>query len=370
MSEERNIPIFESMLRQIDCGVILFDANGQLYFMNTEMGRLLGAPEQALKGYCVRQMFRHQSIRRELRWIMIKVYKEIIRENKREVEYMDRSGRHWIITITPADKLNGYLMLTVKDVSRYKELEQTAYRQDKLAMLGQIAAAIAHEIRNPLTSIRGFIQLLRPYLMKLGKDEYTRIILAEIDRANEIIYEFLNSSKPSNPQKTTISMFSLLKDVNMLSESEALMRGCEIVLCDEAGDSPLYVSIDVKQIKQVLLNMMNNAMDAISLAQNRQQGRIHIGLKRYGDFVHIVIRDNGKGMDRQTMKKLFDPFFTTKQSGTGLGLSVSERIIKNHGGSVSVSSKVDEGTEFVITLPLVKVEDSTLLIEQRRTAEL
>lgn len=150
--------------------------------------------------------------------------------------------------------MDGDFLLSVKDVSDFKRIEQTAYQNDKLAMLGKISAAIAHEIRNPLTAIRGFIQLLRPHLVELGKDEYARIILTEIDRANDIIHEFLNSSKPSAPQKSTVSVSSLLKEVVLLTESEAVMKGCQMML--HAPEEELLVSIDVKQIKQVLLNII------------------------------------------------------------------------------------------------------------------
>jgi signal transduction histidine kinase len=242
-------------------------------------------------------------------------------------------------------------LFSVKDVSDYKQIEQTAYQNDKLAMLGRISASIAHEIRNPLTAIRGFIQLLRPHLLQLGKDEYARIILTEIDRANDIIYEFLNSSKPSAPQKTIMSVDSLLKEVVLLTESEGLMKGCEITL--DKADSPMNVSIDVKQIKQVILNMVKNAMDAIDGVGEEHTGLIRISTETENKYVQISITDNGQGMDHNTLVRLFDPFFTTKESGTGLGLSVSYRIIKNHGGTISVDSKKGEGTRFMIMLPLV-----------------
>lgn len=237
-------------------------------------------------------------------------------------------------------------------MSDYKQIEQTAYQNDKLAMLGRISASIAHEIRNPLTAIRGFIQLLRPHLLQLGKDEYARIILTEIDRANDIIYEFLNSSKPSAPQKTIMSVDSLLKEVVLLTESEGLMKGCEITL-DVATDASMNVSIDVKQIKQVILNMVKNAMDAIEDVGEEHAGLIRISTAIENRYVKISIADNGQGMDHNTLVRLFDPFFTTKESGTGLGLSVSYRIIKNHGGTIAVESQKGEGTLFIIKLPLV-----------------
>jgi signal transduction histidine kinase len=283
--------------------------------------------------------------------MILRICKEMVLKRSRYFEMQDAQGRHLLITITYGDQLDGQYLVSAKDVSEYKQIEQTAYQNDKLAMLGKIAASIAHEIRNPLTSIRGFIQLLRPYLMTLGKEEYARIILDEIDRANDIIYEFLNSSKPTAPMAQIVTIESLLKEVMLLSESEAIMRGCQMHL--EAYDAQAKVSIDVKQIKQVMLNIVKNALDAITELGGARSGRIDIIARKDGAFVEVAVRDNGKGMDQSTMSRLFDPFFTTKQQGTGLGLSVSYRIIRNHGGTIRVNSRPGEGTEFKIYLPSV-----------------
>ncbi|MNZ94278.1 Sensor protein ZraS [compost metagenome] len=112
------------------------------------------------------------------------------------------------------------------------------------------------------------------------------------------------------------------------------------------------VSIDVKQVKQVILNIVKNALDAIDESQKEKRGLIEIITRSEGKYAEVVIRDNGMGIDKDTMNRLFDPFFTTKQSGTGLGLSVSYRIIRNHNGSIRVESEVGVGTEFTIYLPL------------------
>ncbi|GJM70707.1 hypothetical protein HMSSN036_29230 [Paenibacillus macerans] len=199
-------------------------------------------------------MLRHPHLNRFKKRKILRIYRETIFHRKKYHEFIDEYGRHWLITVTYGDQMDGDFLLSVKDVSDFKRIEQTAYQNDKLAMLGKISAAIAHEIRNPLTAIRGFIQLLRPHLVELGKDEYARIILTEIDRANDIIHEFLNSSKPSAPQKSTVSVSSLLKEVVLLTESEAVMKGCQMML--HAPEEELLVSIDVKQIKQVLLNII------------------------------------------------------------------------------------------------------------------
>ena len=342
---------YENVLEHMDSGIMLFDNHGILTFINVQMAKLLELPRNLVSGCTLMKLLRLPQMSRFKKKKILRIYRETIFHRKRYHELTDENGRHWLVPVTYGDQMDGDFLFSVKDVSDYKQIEQTAYQNDKLAMLGRISASIAHEIRNPLTAIRGFIQLLRPHLLQLGKDEYARIILTEIDRANDIIYEFLNSSKPSAPQKTVMKVESLLKEVVLLTESEGLMKGCEILL--EVEDTPLNVSIDVKQIKQVILNMVKNAMDAIEEVGEEYTGMIRIKTTTENNFVQITIAGNGRGMDHNTLVCLFDPFFTTKESGTGLGLSVSYRIIKNHGGTISVNSQKGEGTSFMIKLPLV-----------------
>ncbi|GAB6988345.1 ATP-binding protein [Paenibacillus pini] len=346
---------YENILEHLDSGIILFDREGVLTFINVQMAKLLEVSRKSLTGCTLQQILRHPQLSRFNKKKILRIYREAIFHRKKYHELSDESGRQWLLTVTYGEQMDGDFLFSVKDVSDFKQIEQTAYRNDKLAMLGKISASIAHEIRNPLTAIRGFIQLLRPHLVKLGKDEYARIILMEIDRANDIIYEFLNSSKPSAPQTTVIAVSSLLKEVVLLTESEALMKGCEVVLHDEA--KPLHISVDVKQIKQVILNIIKNAMDAIEELGPEHEGIIEIRTRADQNSVNIQISDNGKGMDHNTLTRLFDPFFTTKESGTGLGLSVSYRIIKNHRGYISVDSKCGYGTQFIISLPTVEAQE-------------
>ncbi|OAB48286.1 ATP-binding protein [Paenibacillus antarcticus] len=343
---------YENILEHLDSGIILFDRDGMLTFVNVQMAKLLEIPRVALIGCTLTEILRHPQLSRLNKRKLLRIYRETIFHKKRHHEFCDDRGNHWLLTLTYGDQMNGDFLLSAKDVSDYKQIEETAYQNDKLAMLGKISASIAHEIRNPLTAIRGFIQLLRPHLLHMGKDEYARIILMEIDRANDIISEFLNSSKPSAPQMSVINVSSLLKEVVLLSESEALMNGCQITLQDR--EAPLYISVDSKQIKQVILNIIKNAMDAIEDLGHNHAGMIHIHVEQVSTNVEIHICDNGKGMDHDILARLFDPFFTTKKTGTGLGLSVSYRIIKNHGGFIYVNSDLGEGTHFKITLPHIK----------------
>ncbi|MBT2289776.1 GHKL domain-containing protein [Paenibacillus albidus] len=343
---------YEDVLENIDSGIILFDELGVISFVNKQMYGMLELQRHSLVGCTMAHLLSHIQLNRFKKRQVLSSYREMIYKGKPNYEFVDEFGRYWRVSLSSGETMKGYYLFTVKEISDYKLIEQTAYQNDNLAMLGKLSASIAHEIRNPLTAIRGFIQLLRPHLHQLGKDEYARIILAEIDRANDIIHEFLMSSKPSVPQVGMISVSALLKEAVLLTESEALMKGCQIHLHPLQGD--MAISVDVKQMKQVVLNMIRNAMEAITERSDDYTGTIEIGARREGAEVRIFISDNGKGMDICTLDRLFSPFFTTKENGTGLGLSVSDRIVKNHGGCISVSSRVNEGTRFVISLPLIQ----------------
>jgi len=349
-STERMKNKYENVLQHMDSGIALFDSDGILSFINVQMAKHLDIPRKTLSGCSIKEILLHKSLTLTARRSILRIYREVIVKKNRYFEFQHVDGKHLLATITYGDQLDGGFLISVKDVSEFRQIEQSAFQNEKLAMLGKISAAIAHEIRNPLTSIRGFIQLLRPYLLEIGKEEYARIILTEIDRANDIIHEFLNSSKPSAPMKQKASIEHLLKDVIILIESEALLQNCEIAIEQYAMD--LYVSIDVKQLKQVILNMIKNSLDAVNAVQEARPGKINIFVNSDGKYVEIMIKDNGDGMDKLTQSKLFDPFFTTKQTGTGLGLSVSYRIIRNHGGNIRVNSTEGIGTEFIIYLPL------------------
>ena len=346
---------FEEVLQQLDTGVAIVDNRGVLRFLNAQMERFLETPREVVIGVPLNRLFFHRRVPRLVRRMLVRLFGEVKRNRCCRMEFQTEC-RCLLVDVARVEELDGDYLVSAKDVSDFKLIEQSALQNDKLAMLGKIAAAIAHEIRNPLTAIRGFIQLLTPYLEEKGKQEYARVIMSEIDRANHIIYEFLNSSKPSEPTKQPVRVESLLKEFILLTESEANMMGCELTC--HISDADMVVDVDVKQIKQVLLNIFRNALEAIQAAGDGRKGRIGLSARRDKRHVLVSVRDNGKGMDPGTIGRLFDPFFTTKKDGTGLGLSVSYRIIRNHGGTIRVDSVPGEGTEFTICLPLnMKAEE-------------
>jgi signal transduction histidine kinase len=238
---------------------------------------------------------------------------------------------------------------------RVSEIKDAAILSEHLATIGQLAAGIAHEIRNPLTTVKGFIQLLQPYLVDIGKEEYAIIALEEIERANEIIFEFLNAAKPQQNKKQIINVQKLVKDIVMLYESEAILRNIEIDTT--LDDDQAKLCIDIKQMKQVLVNLVKNAIEAIGENPNATKGKISIKTENMNGYAIILIEDNGIGMKKETIDKLFVPFFSTKSEGTGIGLTVCKKIIEEHGGNIDVASTPLLGTSFRIRLPIYQNMD-------------
>jgi signal transduction histidine kinase len=230
------------------------------------------------------------------------------------------------------------------------EAQEAAFHSEQLATIGQLAAGVAHEIRNPLTTVKGFIQLIKPYLSDVGKEDYATIALDEINRANDIIHEFLNTAKPQKNKKQIIEVNKLMRDIMVLYESEAILRNINIEVIGNCNQAQLY--LDIKQIKQVLVNIIKNALEAIEENQSLEKGCIQISSECSNSAAVIVINDNGIGMKKETLEKLFDPFFSTKEYGTGIGMTVCKKIIEEHMGQIKVSSTPYLGTTFRIELPI------------------
>lgn len=230
---------------------------------------------------------------------------------------------------------------------KQQELERAIIKAEKLAILGQLAAGVLHEIKNPLTTISGFLQLLHKELKGTQKEEYVRIALAELEHANKLLDEFLQMARPGFSNRQRCSIVGLIKEVYILAESEALLRQVEIKH-ESIGDIP-HILGDAEQLKQVFLNLIRNAFEALSPG-----GRILMQASWYEkeNHVRVTVSDTGAGMDDKIISSMFNPLFTTKDTGTGLGMFISKKIIDNHRGHIEVESKPGKGTSITILLPL------------------
>jgi len=272
---------------------------------------------------------------------------------------------HLGFSISPLTDPQGSLIgqtLIFQDITKFKEMEEQMKRVDKMAAVGLLAAGMAHEIRNPLASLSGSIQMLKT---ELTLDDHQRhlmeITLRESERLNALITDFLLFAQPPQTQKTLYPIGRILEEtLDLFIHSPSFHDG--IRLLRPSDHEEIRASIDPDQMKQVFWNLLINAAQSMS-----NGGEIHVQLGkgntwgvttlllssplRGKEWVKISIVDSGNGIAPEEKEKIFEPFFTTKESGTGLGLSIVHKIIENHNGLIKVESELGRGSTFSIFLP-------------------
>ncbi|ARU60683.1 hypothetical protein CBW65_05985 [Tumebacillus avium] len=233
----------------------------------------------------------------------------------------------------------------LRDISERRKTEDLLRNTEKLSLIGELAAGVAHEIRNPLASLRGFVQLMNED--KSSKHSlYYGIMLEELDRINFIVTELLMLGKPQADHYRLKQPQTLVEDVTALFGPEALLHNVQIF--SEFEDNLPMVKCEETQIKQVFLNLLKNAVEAMA-----EGGKVFIKVFRQ-DQTKLVFRfvDEGKGIPGEMLERLGEPFYTTKDKGTGLGLLVSFKIIKYHQGAVKIDSVENKGTTIDVILPI------------------
>ncbi|MCF6411067.1 ATP-binding protein [Pseudalkalibacillus salsuginis] len=229
------------------------------------------------------------------------------------------------------------------------QLEETIYL-GKLSVLGQMAASIAHEIRNPLTTVRGMIQFLSRHTKDDQLKQHAPLIIDELDRSNKIISDYLSLVKPSEMKLQTVDLNEIVEDITHLLSPLAVFNS--VVIKPELSKSHL-VKVDEHQLKQCLINLIKNGIEAIE-----GNGTIYIRDEvNVADAVDLVIEDTGKGMTKEEVQKIGLPFYTTKTKGTGLGTMITFRLIKNMKGSIYYTSTRDKGTSVIVRLPVSTNEE-------------
>jgi len=244
------------------------------------------------------------------------------------------------------DNFLGYMIL-FKDLSEIKSLKKIVARSQRLASVGRLAAGVAHEIRNPLSSIKGFATYFKERYHHSAEDRQTaEIMIQEVDRLNRVVGQLLEFAKPVKVSATSHDIRKLLEDSLRLIEKQIQKKNIRIE--KNFSDEVRTATLDSDKINQVLLNLYLNAMDAM------KDGGTLLVLTRphpWKKGIEIIIRDTGLGIDEKAMPNIFDPFFTTKPSGTGIGLAVVHNIIEAHNGEIKVESDPGKGTTFIIYLP-------------------
>ncbi len=337
-SEERFRKVFEGTLD----GMVLWNRHYEIIDINPVAADFLKAERDDIIGKSI--------------WdILDDHYKHEIKIHIDELERLGTSDSTLTISSEDGNKyfelsskgnVASNLSLTViRNVTEKIGMQEQLQKSDTLSVVGELAAGIAHEIRNPMTALKGFIQLLE-LSMKEDHSMYFKVIMSELKRIESTITEFLILAKPQAIQFKDNDMRKVMNETLELLNGQALMNNIQFNV-EYANELP-YVFCEPNQMKQVFINIIKNAIEVMP-----KGGFITIKMdNKPSDFIHIVIEDEGEGIPEKKIKRLGEPFYTTKERGTGLGLMVSYKIIKEHRGKVEVESEVGVGTKFHIYIPV------------------
>lgn len=349
---------WKEILSSLEDGVITVDLEGKIAFFNE--------PAEVLTGISASRALQHSFIRlfKQEPWLLelLKKSGPPRHENVRaEGDLLTRSGRKVPISAaaSPLQDASGSFLgniLLIRDLAYRKELEEDLKRADRLAMMGTVAAGLAHEIRNPLGGIKGAAQMLR---RSFDKDsplvEYTNIMVREVDRVAKLIDQLLDLSQPAELKLSPVNIHEVLEDVLLLEEQAVERKNKRVIKRFDPSLPPIRG--DKGQLTQVFLNLVKNAFQAMTEADtltitSRVETDFHIrdqGAAR-SKFIWVDIEDQGSGIKEEDLARIFSPYFTTKNDGAGLGLAVCYRIIKEHGGLIRVESTQGAGTTFRVSL--------------------
>jgi two-component system sensor histidine kinase PilS (NtrC family) len=355
-----------NIIQSLDSGLLTVDLQGRINFLNPTAEKILEKSREGLKDVSLYDLF--PKIGEVIDDVMKKTPSLSSDYERYETLLTDHEEKktHLGFSISPLTGPEGSLIghtLIFQDITKFKEMEEQMKRFDKMAAIGSLAAGLAHEIRNPLASLSGSIQMLKSELpLDESQQHLMEIILRESERLNALITDFLLFAHPPQTNKIPVGLGRILHEtLEMLVHSPSFHEGIRVIRPDLREE--IEAMVDPNQMKQVFWNLFINAVQATSnggeIRVQMEKGNkafwrmgLPYSARQTGkDWVKIAITDSGNGIKTQEKEKIFEPFFTTKDGGTGLGLSIVHKIIENHNGLIKVESEFGRGSTFTIFLP-------------------
>jgi two-component system sensor histidine kinase HydH len=334
--------VVESMMN----GLISVDESGMITTINQTASRIIGVSSSYAEGRDISEVLKSDEC--DIQGVLSSDSPVV----EKEITYRRNGGYTPLsVSVSPLKDETGKVMgavVIIRDLREIKELQEKVRRAERLASLGRLAAGIAHEIRNPLSSIRGFAQYFQGKFEPETKDvKYAKAMVDEIDRLNRIIEALLDFARPAEPKLSSYSIEDVLNHALGLVQADIEVK--EVRLTRNVQSGIPEVMIDRDQMIQAILNILLNAVEAVD-----KEGEIAVSASTKGDNLQISISDTGSGIPEEDLPKVFDPFFSTRRNGTGLGLAIVHKIVENHDGEIRVNSTVGQGATFTILLPLRK----------------
>jgi two-component system sensor histidine kinase HydH len=336
-------------------GLLSINIEGKITSYNPLALELLGLKEAEIQGIDFKKIIDFKAAG------IIQTLDQCISVLDREIIYHKPSGEiiPLALSITPIlgeSNICQGAVIILRDLSEIKQLEEKVRRSEKLAAIGKLAAGVAHEIRNPLSSIRGFAQYLQRSLKNHPQEqEYAETMVLEVDRINTVVSDLLTIARPIEAELSPTDVTELIEHSIRLVQADARSRNVNI----ELNISDLSkIPLDSNQMTQAILNLLLNALQAVNSG-----GRIEVGaeLDPSVSRLKIWVEDNGSGITADQKDKIFDPFFTTREKGTGLGLAIVHKIVENHNGEIHLESPPhgeEKGTRITLSIPVKGVETS------------
>ncbi|MEC5422592.1 ATP-binding protein [Virgibacillus sp. C22-A2] len=318
--------------------ITVWGHDGRILFISQSIEQLLGYKTIDLRG----THWYDKISPEDVSYIKNKFENQLNKTQLFKVNILDSRGKYIWSECTVAkvkdENCKTYFISTLKDITDKKQAEEMMIRSEKMSVAGQLAAGIAHEIRNPLTSLKGFLQLLQAGVNR--KEEYYNIMIEEIEKMESITSELLFISKPLTDNKKVESVKKMIDDVVILLEPQAKLKTIKIECFVSEKE---FIYCDRSQIKQVLINLVKNAIEAMD-----EPGTVKIAADSNKAHSEINIVDEGPGIPEEIIHKLGEPFFTTKQTGTGLGLMITKQILERHGAELKINKNDTVGSTFQI----------------------
>jgi PAS domain S-box-containing protein len=339
--------LHQVMVDSTQSGIIITDAKGILTEFNPAGECITGVNKQEALG-------KHVSLFKSVSYYINRVLTEGLRFENLEIVFQStHSGekRTCLFDAMPLYDENDNIMgafSQFRDITDRIDLEKQVIAAEKLSVVGKLGAGFAHEIRNPLTSVIGFVDLLKRDIHTDNTAKHFEIISNELERIKTLVTQFVMMAKPNPQLKKECNLFTLIQDTVYLMNSHAILHNVMIEF-KALQNEEWGLLIDESQIKQVIINIIQNAIEAINYG-----GVIEVSLSKIqrfqSSFLQIEIEDNGEGLTEEQLKTIFTPFYSSKEKGLGLGLSICKEIIESHNGFIDVTSVKDQGTKFTILL--------------------